>query len=159
MGIFAIHRDPVKAGRSLCDRHLVVMAKEAAQMVSTVARKQGLGIGLKSTHANHPCTLWAGKSRENFEWLLTHGLAICSEYSYRYLGRHASVDALRDVKNVSFLLNFPEQGLTPFAQAMPEKYRGKNAVLAYRRFYIGEKAYFARWKNGREAPRWWPVGS
>ena len=44
--------------------------------------------------------------------------------------------------------------LTPFAQAMPEKYRDNNTVKAYREYYIGEKQHLATWKK-RGAPKWW----
>ena len=29
------------------------------------------------THAKHPSTIWAGKTRANFDWLLEHALALC----------------------------------------------------------------------------------
>ena len=50
----------------------------------------------------------------------------------------------------------PNGALTPFAQAMPDEYKSANAIDAYRRYYIMEKAYFAKWDKGRAAPQWWP---
>ncbi len=45
-------------------------------------------------------------------------------------------------------------GLTPFPQAMPDVYKVPgDAVAAYRRFYIGEKASFATWTK-RPIPTW-----
>ncbi len=43
--------------------------------------------------------------------------------------------------------------LTPFAQAMPDQYRCEDAVVAYRKYYLGEKARFAKWKH-TNAPSW-----
>jgi hypothetical protein len=41
---------------------------------------------------------------------------------------------------------YKKQGLSEFAQAMVDKYKAEgNPVLAYRKFYIGEKMHFARW--------------
>ena len=48
----------------------------------------------------------------------------------------------------------PDIGLTPFAQAMPEKYKDANAVVAYRNYYIGEKSKIAVWKHSTP-PCWW----
>jgi hypothetical protein len=39
---------------------------------------------------------------------------------------------------------------------MPERYRGADAVAAYRRYYVGEKARFATWRPPSQPPRWWP---
>jgi hypothetical protein len=43
--------------------------------------------------------------------------------------------------------------LTTFVQAMPEQYKNENAVVAYRSYYINEKAAFAKWK-ATEVPEW-----
>tara|TARA_B100001564_G_C20536869_1_gene622452 strand:- start:362 stop:598 length:237 start_codon:yes stop_codon:yes gene_type:complete len=47
----------------------------------------------------------------------------------------------------------PEGELTPFYQAMPDEYKHKDPVIAYRRYYQNEKAYFAKWKN-TPTPHW-----
>jgi hypothetical protein len=38
-------------------------------------------------------------------------------------------------------------------QCMPEEYKTDDAVTAYRRYYLGEKAYFAVWPAGK-IPTW-----
>ena len=40
-------------------------------------------------------------------------------------------------------------------QCMPDEYRDKDYVSAYRKYYIGAKSYFAKWKKGRQQPDWW----
>ena len=37
--------------------------------------------------------------------------------------------------------------ITPFAQAMPDKYKSENAVKSYINYYIGEKLNNAKWTN------------
>ena len=49
--------------------------------------------------------------------------------------------------------NLPDTGLTPFAQAMPDQYRNKNAVKAYRDYYINEKSNLLIWTK-RKTPEW-----
>ena len=49
MNIFFLHKDPKIAARMQCDKHVVKMVLETAQMLSTAARAQGHDIGY--THA------------------------------------------------------------------------------------------------------------
>jgi hypothetical protein len=102
---------------------------------------------------NHPCTIWARESRANYVWLWRHAYALCKEYTQRYGKVHAMermlVDELYDPP-----INIPKLKLTPFAQAMPEQYRGENAVVAYRKYYITAKVDIAKWKMNN-APTWY----
>ena len=38
MNIFILHKDPIKAAQDQCDKHVVKMIVESAQMLSTVHR-------------------------------------------------------------------------------------------------------------------------
>ena len=51
-------------------------------------------------------------------------------------------------------MNIPDGPLTPFAQAMPDEYKDPDPVQAYRAYYMGEKAGFAKW-NKRNTPEWY----
>lgn len=159
MNIFAVHTNPRLAAQMLCDSHVVKMPTECAQMLSTVAvTRFGIEAPYRPTHTNHPCNTWVAESRENAAWTLLHGLALCDEYYARYGRRKRHVHAAR--ASLEYLWHFllpamPSHKLTPFAQCMPEAYRGHDAVAAYRRFYRGDKAAFAKWANGRSPPDWW----
>lgn len=154
MNVFAVDPDPVEAARALCDRHVPRMALESAQIACTVARSHGLPAPYKATHPRHPCVLWAGAAAGNLRWLVEHGLALCDEYRHRFGREHASESVLRWAAAALPSLPLPP-GRTPFAQVMPDPYRGDDSVEAYRRFYRGEKARFARWTHGRAPPEWW----
>ena len=57
---------------------------------------------------------------------------------------------LKEISNY----RYENRGLTDFAQAMPEKYKvPEDPVMAYRRFYVGEKMRFAKWTK-RKIPYW-----
>jgi hypothetical protein len=43
--------------------------------------------------------------------------------------------------------------LTPIPQCMPDEYKAESPVTAYRNYYNGAKARFAKWKN-KEVPQW-----
>lgn len=156
MNIFVLHTNPVIAAQMQCDKHVVKMVLETAQMLSTITNGP-----YKPTHVNHPCTLWAGKCVGNLYWLIDHGLALCSEYTKRYDKRHKCQDIIEDTHFTiedNLHLLFPERmhddlSLTPFAQCMPEQFRQENPVLAYRAYYHSKP--FAAWDKGRPAPSWW----
>ena len=151
MNIFILDHSPESSARSQCDKHVVKMILETAQMLCTVAHDNGTDAPYRATHKKHPCTLWAGKSKQNWDWLVKHGLALCQEYTDRYGKTHKSQKHIEWCRDLN--LGLPETGLTPFAQAMPSQYKNRCAVTAYRAYYHGEKAGFATWK--RNKPSWW----
>ena len=152
MNIFVVDEDPEIAARQLCDKHVVKMILETAQMLCTVAHQHGHPAPYRVSHPKHPCTLWAGKSPENWSWLIAHGLAMAEEYTRRYGRTHKSEAVIKWCARLPIQFG-ASPGLTPFAQAMPEQYKNECAVTAYRAYYHGEKAAFATWKS--EVPQWW----
>ncbi|MBD3278839.1 MAG: hypothetical protein GF388_11115 [Candidatus Aegiribacteria sp.] len=152
MNIFVLDRDIAKCAMYHSDRHVVKMVLESAQMLCTVLHENGMNAPYKPTHRNHPCTLWTGRSLSNWLWLRNLALALNDEFMYRYEKEleHASATVVRGLPHPPL----EDRGLTVFAQAMPEQYRiPGDAVAAYRRFYVAEKAHFAVWTR-REVPEW-----
>ena len=172
MNLFACEDHPVKAAQALPDKHVVKMCIENAQMLAVaLGDLHGLGWGeirkkdgtyySQRAHFNHPSTVWVRSSYANLAWTIVHGLALCSEYMYRYDKVHASVIAHLDAKRL-FHSNAPF-GLdswtlhTPFARAMPEylKYdENINDVDAYRMYLVNHKPW-AAWKVEDRKPTWW----
>jgi hypothetical protein len=157
MNIFALDKDPLIAAQMMCDKHVVKMILEGCQMLSTVHSLdtvQDNKITLyKPCFHNHPCTIWARASKSNYYWLANHTFELTNEYSSRYYGKiHKSTDmAYWFTKNAPS--NLPNTICTDFAQAMPDQYKNVDGVTAYRAYYLGEKAKFAKWKLGNE-PMW-----
>jgi hypothetical protein len=147
-----LDRAIARCARAHCDQHVIKMILESVQILCTVLNGKGFKTPYRSTHVNHPCVLWAGESHDNFCWLRSLALALNEEYRHRYPKStdHKSIAVLKAIAGA----RFPRRGLTPFAQAMPEKYRVPgDAVAAYRAFYRGEKLGFATWTR-RPPPRW-----
>lgn len=142
MNIFVLDNDPVKAAQLQCDKHVVKMIVESAQMLSTTHRmldgneikrpsKSGRtmvkyyelpdereDILYKAVHFNHPCTVWSRESCCNYSWHYEHFIALCDEYKYRYGKTHSTDTKLRDI-----LAKFPKNinrsgGMTMFKLAM-----------------------------------------
>ena len=152
MNIFALNSDPILAAQNHVDRHVVKMPLESAQILSTVVRGRGGEARYNPTHKNHPCTLWAGESSGNYEWLVQLGLALCNEYTHRYNREHACEEVIREISApLPNLLRIAPR--SAFALAMPEEYKQADAVESYRAYYRAEKAHLHSWKN-RQPPEW-----
>ena len=151
MNIFVLDEKVEKCAEYHCDKHVIKMILESAQMLSAVVRLNGHDIGYKLTHKNHPCTIWARESLSNYNWLVRLTRLLNYEYRYRYDKdvNHKSYDLVKTLP----IPDLPDIGLTPFAQAMPEQYKNKNAVKAYRDYYINEKSSFLTWTK-RKKPKW-----
>ena len=113
MNLFACEEHPVKAAQALPDKHVVKMPLETCQMLSIVCSdKWGHGFGTipkadgtpyateKGAFRNHPCTIWANSFVMNWQWLLTHGLALCDEYTARYNKVHSCFNSLLAAKEI-----------------------------------------------------------
>lgn len=155
MNIFVLDIDPTEAAIAQCDKHVVKMPLECAQMLSTVHHiyeSDRVDEVYKPTHRHHPCTVWAATTRSNYYWLYDHFEALSGEYRYRYGNTHQSWFKLREP------LRHPPTGLrgvglTTFAQAMPDEYKCDDAVAAYQSFYRSEKKSFLVYSK-RMAPDW-----
>ena len=152
MNIFVLDSDVNKSVEYLCDKHVVKMVLETAQLLCSPFDPGTAPY--KRTHYNHPCSVWARESAENYQWLVDYGYAISREYSRRYLKFHKSEATIDWCSKNSNLLSLPNTGLTNFALAMPEHYKTDCAVESYRNYYKGDKAYMATWKHTEE-PYWW----
>ena len=96
MNIFYLDKNPKIAAQMQCDKHVVKMILESAQMLCTAhrvldgddyANKMGL---YKLAHKNHPSTIWVRSSYKIIEWLYDHMIALMNEYTYRYGKKHAT---------------------------------------------------------------------
>ena len=148
MNIFVLHKNPVKAGKMLCDKHINKMVLESAQMLCTAHWMRNGEAPYKATHKNHPCSKWVRKSYGNYNWLLKHALAIAKEYKRRYKRTHKTFEVLKWCEKNKPKLNARKR--TRFVQAMPDKYKDKDSVKAYQRYYIGEKLRFCKWNHSKK---------
>lgn len=179
MNLFILDKDPIKAARLQCDKHVVKMIVESAQMLSTAhrmldgtleARPSVSGKTTikywklpdnreeylyKAVHTGHPCTVWTMENNQNYNWHLIHFIALCDEYTYRY-GKVHSSEALKP-----YLCNMPNNipvgTITPFALAMksnPECMIKGDPVTSYRKFYNTKKARFKMTWTKRDIPEW-----
>lgn len=154
MNIFILHESPGICASYHCDKHVVKMILESAQLLSSaiqISAGREWSTLYKVTHRNHPCALWARESRENFRWLGLLALGLCYEYEHRYGKVHKSKDTI--LLAISMESKIPTGPFTPFVQCLPEDLKCQDPVLAYRSYYCRDKAYMAKWTS-RVAPSW-----
>ena len=164
MNIFVLDECPIRSAQMQCDKHVVKMPLETAQMLCSVFHRHGQGhlVPYKEVHKNHPCTLWAGDSADNFSWLLQHGMELCFEYTRRYNKIHKSQQVIMDLRETDWgTLQYKPMEMTPHPQAMPDVYKStklrihNNTVRAYRQYYVNDKKDIAKWERGRPMPDWY----
>jgi hypothetical protein len=83
--------------------------------------------------------------------LLVHALQ--QQYALRYGKVHKSYEAIMSLSQEIYQ-RLPDIGMTPFAQCMPDEYKRHDPVVAYRLYYVCEKAGFAQWNHGK-VPKWY----
>ncbi len=155
MNIFMLSNSPKRAARYHCDKHVVKMPLEYAQMICTNLRMTGVKkIPYKSTHVNHPSTIWARQSQENFNFLCDLLFYTSEEYKRRYGREHKALTELRPFLRDKFINRLPAGELSDFSMAMPDFLKSKNPVQSYRMFYHFDKFIFAEWKYSK-TPYWY----
>lgn len=149
MNIFILDLDPKICAQYHCDKHVVKMIVETAQLLSTthyIDSPQTYNedwMYKPISNPNHPCRKWVGKSIENYRWLIELGLHLCDEYTKRYKKVHKTQGLIELLSHTTIKL--PEICLTPFALAMDDKYKimaGNNNLLvvdSYRNYYLESK--------------------
>lgn len=152
MNLFVLDKDPEQAAKWHVDRHVGKMILETAQILCAAFHVQGMeGVPYKLTHKNHPCAIWVRQSKANFSWAAELAIRLGIEFHERFGKHHKSIKVILWCVHHYDKLTFPERGMTPFAQAMPEEYQGPDAVEAYRKYYKFGKSHLHQWKRNRPA--------
>lgn len=154
MNIFATSDDPRRCALALDDKRLVKMALESTQILSAVMHNYGLAGPYRPTHQGHPCVLWAGVNRLNYDWLLEHLRHLGLEYSYRFGKDHRSLDHLRTLER--FAPRVPWSGKL---DEFPNCTKYKEVADVYRAYRLHLSTKWAEDKRppkwtGRQAPDW-----
>ena len=168
MNIFFLDSDPKLCAQAHCDKHVVKMILEYAQLMSTTHRVLDPPSELhksmyKATHKNHPSRLWVEESEANYKWLHDLWFWTCKEYWWRYDKIHKTWEKLYN-KLSHVPLNIPKGSFTPPPKCMPDELRIdtgnliEDTVQSYKNFYIKEKSSFAKWGGPegkmRQPPNW-----
>ena len=156
MNIFVTDPSPIFSARCLPDKHVVKMPLETCQMLSIVCSdKWGHGYGQlhrtngepyktdKGAFRNHPCTIWANETLVNTWWLVSHGIALCQEYTHRYGKVHSCEKTILEAASIIPV----SKPTTPksFTRAMPDEYKHDTSIDTFTAYknYISSKPWVA----------------
>ena len=168
MNLFILSLIQKEIAKCMMDKHVSKILLESVQMLCSAKRILDPDDEIndriyKLAHKNHPVTIWCRKSRQNFVWVLDLIEELHTEWRFRYghpdTKYHKSyLVSLILRENIPCEDKFEEKELTPFALAMPDKYKTHDAVESYRNYYMSEeKQKIASWKKKREKPEWYIV--
>ena len=156
MNIFYTDECPIKSAQNQCDKHVVKMILESAQMLCSVHHRYNSKVKhlYKPTHTKHPSTIWAGDSQQNYEWLYNHFIALCDEYEHRYSRVHLTrVKLEKPLNNIP--VGIPNIGMTKLRLAITDKtFHKKCPIKSYRKYYISKQFNFPMVWTKRTKPRW-----
>ncbi len=172
MNIFVVDEDPICAAEALCDKHVPKMIVETTQILVSALRRHGAsdddvpktaaGNPHKGGYRNHPSVVWAGDSFSNAHWVSLHGHELCIQFMKRFGKMHACTVQMAVISKD--LHRIPDHGLTDVALCVGKEFQDMycqthapmhEAVPIYREFYMHDKASFATWEKGVDAPDWW----
>lgn len=173
MNIFILDKDIQTSVQSYIDKHIVKIPLEVAQLLCTARRHSGdERPKYKSTHVNHPWSLFTRLNRENYLYVCCYGMELCTEYEHRYGKIHACRKVIIDcVMSSPFFYNLQADIPKIYSLSrigyfdnrlpccVPNEYKGDNVVQSYRDYYIEDKVFnksgklMASWKN-RNKPSW-----
>lgn len=166
MNIFYLHEDPKVSAMMLCDKHVVKMILESAQMLSTAHRvldgdeaPQEL---YQEAYKNHPSTKWVRSSIQAYTWTYENWFWMCCEYRHRYQKVHASYRLNHLLETPPNNIGLIDTGFPPLC--MPEEFklveddvreRKMATVISYRNYYQSKP--FKMMYTMRERPEWLPI--
>lgn len=177
MNIFFLHTQAKAAAEYHCDKHVVKMILESAQLLSTAHRvldgspiveKNPNGrrmtrwrlndprdqILYQASHVNHPSAIWVRSNMDHYRWLYDLMYYLIGEYKYRYEGKYHKCETMLEPL-LDSPTNIPIVDWEDPPQAMPDdaKVYG-DSVAAYRKYYQLHKRQMANWKI-RGVPDWY----
>ena len=170
MNIFYLDNDPVKSAELHCDKHVVKMIIEYAQLMSTAHRvldgemyvdktannrrikrwcladKHMEEVVYKASHINHPSNIWIRSSDSHYQFVYYMFVALCNEYTHRYGRVHLTEEKLKDILQ-QLPNNITSADFVDPPQAMPDDVKTSNTVDAYQNYYRVYKKDFAKWTD------------
>jgi hypothetical protein len=158
LNIFFLSRNPILAAQYQCDKHVVKMVLESAQILSTNYRLEFPDVEVplyKSTHVNHPCVKWVREKDSNYSWLVKHAKALSDEYTYRYGKVHKSNSIIELCRTYKPTTSLNKLEITDPPLAMQDEYKCDDPVLAYRNYYFFGKGSTIKCEWTKRSKPWW----
>lgn len=101
----------------------------------------------------HPCTVWVGESKANYEFLFEIYVHLCNEFFHRFSNIHFASNYATYLTHTPDL---PDLGLTKYPKFSWSSLKSNSfsqVIEDYRQYYINEKSHIAKWTK-RKKPSW-----
>ena len=187
MNLFLLNKMLEECANSLCDKHVVKMILETAQILYTAWHSRsplppcGELAPYRKTHANHPVSIWVRHSKEHYLWTCQYGILLCQEYTRRYGKIHKTQQHLERLLQWGFPPKVLEEEVVKkktkewiyatmgipdafeyFPLCMDEAYYVKqdghyNAILSYQNYYQSKQKSFKMVWTRANVPQWFQV--
>jgi len=162
MNIFFVDKDPSIAAHMLCDKHVIKMIVESAQILSGVQRLCGNNSPslYKTPTGNKVPINWVMQGQDNYLWLFKHYCALLKEYTKRYGKSHKSGNAELFAELEKIPSRLLEGSTIPLCSTKDVHFLEKintwdDVITEYCYFYYRDKNRFALWNKGSEKPDWY----
>jgi hypothetical protein len=172
MNLFFLHHDPKKCAEYHCDKHVVKMIIELAQMLYTahyVLKSELPSDHYKPCHIKHPTCIWIRQKIENYTYAADLAVCLAEEYTHRYGRVHSTEKHARwlqsNLPNFTTTFSYTDQtwmsnnknlekmGMSEVPLAMPDDSKLNDTIQSYRRYYLIHKKRFVKWTS-RTVPPW-----
>lgn len=162
VNFFYLDKDPKKCAKYYCDKHIIKIPIEIAQILSKIHYELKSNIDINKIYKNSsviPITLgpylWSIESIDNYLWTCNLGIELINEYKIRY---NKTIHKTEDI--LIFLLNnppkLPKIGITKFKMTNKYdmfQYISDNPVICARYNYCEMKCINDKWTK-RNKPLW-----
>lgn len=132
------------------------MLLESVQMLATALIERNApvehmptnleGNPYRTTHKNHPCTIWTRATRSNFLWLIRHARALAQVHFSVYGTEHRCAQFLDRIEAGAKYI--PDGELQPFANCSLYGEGAREVYLPYQQTMID------KWRDDKRTPKW-----
>jgi hypothetical protein len=157
MNIFHTSIDPVESANNLDDLRVNKMIIESAALLANaiafhggpesalpISKTSGKPFKTKAWQ-NHPSCLWVKKSRSNYNWLVSHLIALIQQMHLRKSTIHSMINNVQIIQDGAKYI--PEGPLTAFENCTPYK-SISDPIEAYRLCMV------YKWEHDGKVPKW-----
>ena len=162
VNFFYLDVDPKKCAQYYCNKHIIKIPIEIAQILSKIHHEIKSGIDYNKIYKNSLVVkntigpyMWAFESYDNYIWTCNLGLELINEYKFRYNKEEHKTESILQIL-LDHPPNLPKIGITKFRGTNKFdmfQFISKNPIVCARYHYSEMKCKNDYWKN-RGSPEW-----
>ena len=152
MNIFVTNKCPILSARHLDNVRRNKMLLESCQLLSTAVNYHGGKAPYKTSHLNHPVSIWTRQTKSNYTWVAEHAMELSKLYT-RKTGKEHKCHAVL-LQLINMIDYIPNGELTPFVNCARNKDKGVDFIHVQDVFTAYQLYLNARWEMDIKEPAW-----